>query len=244
MCRRVWTINSTYSPVKQKGQPGHKGYCAGTVVCWIMLRRQGGDFTAPAYKDEFYVVFDDDQKSLIRGYQDVHVDSFDNPTSDDGAYKAMFQADVGDAFVGTNAPHSMENMCDIAFYVAMQTTAGSSESINGALTSFYIVRLGGNAEKPQGHVIAIEVKGVYPAEQTFRLMDPNNSCFEIRGFMKFVVFLVNSVHHEDLAYLSDREGGTGYPMIRVQKITFPRPAPNNIRGLAFGSALNSLRKKF
>jgi hypothetical protein len=221
-----------------------QGFCAGMVVCWLLLRRAGGDFATAADRiGQITIAPSQAQGQLIQSYQLRHI----NSRGRDG-YEDMLDAEVAKA-LDANVTMKMEkngelvpdyyevtDIQSIVNYASAQMTRRQSCLVNGELTGFFIVRF--RAFGKSGHVCGIEVKGAVLGQQRFRWMDPNEGCWEFASLADFTRWFL-------WRYTSDALMGASYDKrIKIHQVVFPTASGFDTAALMFQSSLASVSNFF
>lgn len=220
---KVWQYDQLAATIGGKVKPSTPGFCAGMCVVWIMLRGAGKDFK---------VVTD------LQGWRSIDISGeqynkiVDIQNSMEGVagkagYKKGFGAtdfDVGKALRIDSKNEQFEG-------VQLERVAGEVAARTQEDTAWFILRMR-NAKDQPGHVVAIEVRGAFPKQQTFRLMDPSNGCVEFVGEDAFNNWMLKNFFK---AYVQFYKG-----YLKLHRIK-PIPMSLNIAVLKFSSVIKSLK---
>ena len=218
---KVWHYDQLTAAMTGQVRPGTPGFCAGMCVVWIMLRAAGKDFTLVTDSKKWKSIsISEDQYTKI-----VDIQNSMESVAGKAGYQAGFGAlefDVGKAvrIVSQNQRFEDVQLASIAGTAAEQTQEDSA---------WFILRMRVSKDKP-GHVVAIEVRGAYPQQQTFRLMDPSNGCVEFVGVNKFNFWMVTNFFKAYAQFY------TGY--FKLHRIT-PVPMSLNLAAHKINSAIQN-----
>jgi hypothetical protein len=219
---QVWRFDQMAATINKQAQVNPQGFCAGMVITWILLRSKGKDFKVKVDKQSAEPVIDikSEQYKSIKNFQNIVVDQPGRT-----GYAAAFAPsyfDVEKAFRIESDNGKYENL---SLQEIDQTVAMAS----ARACTWFLLRLR-NSKNAPGHVVAIEVRGAWPYEQTFRLMDLSNGCVEFVGVNSFGRWMLTNLFR---AY---RQLYTGY--LRLHKV-WPQPTAENALGLQGQSKLNA-----
>jgi hypothetical protein len=199
--KRVWTFDQMMAKIGSG-----PGFCAGIVISWILLRAYGRDFATKTGKFGPEAIISEEQKELIRNYMNKYLEI---AMQSDGslAYESVMRevGGVGSSYIDVASLLSVEGkrdeagkeigygyaerqLRDIPRHVAEATTMSQCFFlIRFRPTGRMVTRLNHTYMDDRGHVVCIEVNGVYGQTQTFRLMDPNDGCYLCHTMPEFQI---------------------------------------------------------
>lgn len=214
---RVWYYDQMRAARKAK----LPGFCAGMVVFWIMLRANDNDFdTFQRDRDTVAAELSPEQlQAIIQNQHSImEVDGrggYDQLLRTDGFQLKKKNTHRVGASEDAYEDLDLESVAD---FVARQARNNPTINVNQAVrATWFVVRL--RPPKPDGgsgHAVAIEVRTDSEGQQVYRLMDPNNGCFEFYTRTKFKEWLMGQF------FLLYRQLYTGYvKVIRVSRLDPP-----------------------
>jgi hypothetical protein len=220
------------------------GFCAGMVVCWLLLRRSGADFFVQDNGERGRTIQPTrEQGDLIQSYQLRHIMNAKRK-----GYEEMLNAEILKALdvnAVVDATDTDGNILGTHFetadikmvvdYVSAQMTRREPCLVGGELTGFFIVRF--RAYGKSGHVCAIEVKGAVIGKQVFRWMDPNEGCWLFDSLDDFRAWFL-------WRYTSDSLIGQAYDKrVKVHQVIFPTASGYDTAAISFHSTVAAFTNK-
>src|SRR5262245_52623690 len=224
---QVWSYDQAHAQVNKD-----KGFCAGLMIYWILLRTQGQDFTTKYDNEENATVPDLSEHEMTLILQNQI--ALEKHTGREG-YDSLFQTHnytvpkSGTSSVDSRLMKDLVSLQGVVDQASLMAINGPTVSTGTNPGTWFIMRFRPEkGKKGSGHAVAIEVLGANPTTQQFRLMDPGIGCFQFTGVNEFKNWATTRYFKSYEGSEVDKTKGYGtYDRVKLHKIERVAVNPEN-----------------